>query len=176
MNKSPYSVPRLLLGMLVLAALLAGGRPAGSCEEAAPTAAGATLGLQCGTPPPSDNRLVIDYLSDDIPVPHAFNVPSGTLGQNGEASFAVYLLAVDATYWDVLTSYLPRHDLRVKVRPAPGSRSVAGKVRLERSYYGGRLIFTPRHQARAERTAIIAISVRGIPESVEFMLTIPAAP
>ena len=120
----------------------------------------------------------IDYLDDAEPLPHALNVDNGVM-TGDEARFRFYgVSSSDAisNFSEFFESadYYSRA-LKVAVRPAPGSRSVAGKVRLLPGS-GAMLSYRPARATSVERTAILTFTFLCTPPyTKEFRLTIPAA-
>ena len=125
--------------------------------------------------------LGLDYLNDAEQLPHALSITSGTLEPGQAAEFKVLGESYQGVYWDVshyftATRYSSRA-LRVTVRPAPGSRSVAGKLRLLPAAQGipQRIQYTPAKVMSVDRTALLTFTLLcDRPLSTQFTLQIPA--
>ena len=109
------------------------------------------------------------------------------MGPNGQAAFHVYAVAQDAQYFHEITALLdpgpqPRcrfpGALRVKVRPAPGSRDVSGTWTYQTNGSQPLIVFTPKRKQNVDRSALITFSYRldrpGQGFQSIFTLTIPA--
>jgi hypothetical protein len=122
----------------------------------------------------------VDYVNDAELLPHALNIKAGTLEPGSAAGFRVLGVTYQGTYPDVTqyfraTRYNSRA-LRVTVRPAPGSRSVAGKVRLRSASDDvQRILYVPAKTMSVDRTAILTFTLQcDLPLTTEFVLQIPA--
>jgi hypothetical protein len=120
----------------------------------------------------------VDFLNDAEVLPHALSVTSGSVAPGESAEFRV-LSANYATEIQDLTDYFRKtryhsRGLKVDVQPAPGSRGVAGKLRLV--WYGNllRLRYTPLRTVSEDRTAVFTFTLlcdRSL--TTEFTLRIP---
>lgn len=124
--------------------------------------------------------LGVDYSNDAELLPHALSIHSGTLEPDRIAVFRVLGLSHQDIYQDIAhylraTSYNSRA-LRVTVRPAPGSRSVAGKVLLRPSSDNiQRIVYVPAKTMNVDRTAILTFTLQcETPLTTEFTLQLPA--
>jgi hypothetical protein len=135
------------------------------------------------------STLGIDYLNDENPPPHAFNVPSGTLAPGQSARFRVYALSQfggfptpDVTRFFLHPSGCPHSSPtgRVRVRAAPGSANVAGTVRTIVEDGQAIVVYTPKRTASVDRAALIEFRYKmGLPGAVYlkvFPLTVQGVP
>jgi hypothetical protein len=144
--------------------------------------------ISTGIPAPAragvDELVVLDFLNDDEPPPHAFNVGSGTLAPGARASFQVYHLYYwndgGNTYYDMSYDFTRarRGRLTVKARAAPGSRSVAGRLFYDSEERA--IVYVPNRRMRVPRTALLSFEYRWNPQAepivATFTLQIPAHP
>lgn len=119
-------------------------------------------------------------LDANVPYPHAFNVRTGTLSPGQTAMFYVYGLTTTPRYGNVTSEFIPdahgRSVGKVRVKPAPGSRSVAGRLHVTDDSGFIAIEYRPKREVSVDRTAIFTFTydcgVDGGPYTAQFALTI----
>ena len=172
---------------IVIAGLAAPGRPGGGplapCPCAAQTGASPYDHFSCRSTYFDEYQfgggIAVDYLNDAIDAPHAFTVTSGTLSPYDDARFRVYALS-GPQFYPVTEMFFPcpagKPVGRVKVRAAPGSRSVSGRVTVRGNYYYSYVYYRPARRSHVDRRAIITFTYQSAtvgPFETQFTLDLP---
>lgn len=133
----------------------------GACPE--PTASETPAAEPCG----ESIALGIDCLNDSIGTPAAFGLQEITVAPRRLAAFQVFKLSPNpACYANVTAEYRhrtrpgqpPAGRLSVRVIPAPGTRSVPGKLWYTSASDIPRIYFGPNHPAARDRSVYVIFS------------------
>jgi hypothetical protein len=119
-------------------------------------------------------------LNANLPYPHALNVRSGSISPGETAKFFVFALTGTPEYANVTAEFLSvPHDRAigtVRVKPAPGSRSVAGRLHVTQDPGVIWIEYRPKREVPLDRTAIFTLTFNcgpeGGPYTAQFVLTI----
>lgn len=122
-------------------------------------------------------RLEIDWLDDEVEVPQAFNVNSGTMPVTGDARFRVFAMTDDPRYYyDVTSDFQP---LRVPP-PLGGMFRRPPKLRIDtHGLRKGRGV-TPEFRYDVEQKAIVyrprfnTVFDRGVTGTLNFRWQLPS--